>query len=49
MQTNGECIARIKSCAGSTCTNVALNSAVDTVVITESSTGSVLIADIGTL
>lgn len=41
---NGECIARVKSCTGPTCTNVALgpNGAL---FITESSTGSVLIAD----
>lgn len=41
---NGECIARVKSCAGPTCTNVALgpNGALFT---TESSTGSILIAD----
>lgn len=42
---NGECLARIKSCAGPTCTNVALgpNGAL---FITESSTGSVLVADL---
>ncbi|MCK1710511.1 SMP-30/gluconolactonase/LRE family protein [Bradyrhizobium sp. 143] len=49
MQANGECVARIKSCAGPTCTNVALNLAADMLVVTESSTGSVLIADIGTI
>jgi gluconolactonase len=47
---NGEVIARIKSCAGSTCTNVAIggkNS--DRLYITESGTGSVLAADISGL
>src|SRR6201996_8080428 len=47
---NGECIARIKSCAGSTCTNVAIggkNS--DRLYITESATGSILVADISVL
>jgi len=38
---NGELIARIKSCVGPTCTNVAY--------ITESATGSVLVADISEL
>lgn len=44
LASNGECIARVKSCAGPTCTNVALgpNGALFT---TESSTGSILIAD----
>src|SRR5665213_2955626 len=42
---NGECIARIKSCAGPTCTNVAING--DRIYITESSTGTVMVADIG--
>jgi gluconolactonase len=41
---NGECIARIKSCAGQTCTNVAING--DRLYITESSTGTVMVADI---
>jgi gluconolactonase len=47
---NGELIARIKSCAGPTCTNVAIggeNS--DRLYVTESVTGSVLVADIGVL
>jgi gluconolactonase len=47
---NGECIARIKSCAGSTCTNVAIggkNS--DRLYITESASGSILVADISGL
>jgi gluconolactonase len=47
---NGEWIARIKSCAGATCTNVAIGGADrDRLFITESSTGSVLVADIGEL
>jgi gluconolactonase len=47
---NGELIARIKSCAGPTCTNVAIGGANrDRLYITESSTGSVLVADIGIL
>jgi gluconolactonase len=47
---NGELIARIKSSAGSTCTNVAIggkNS--DRLYITESATGSILVADISGL
>ena len=44
---NGECIARIKSCAGSSCTNVAIGGAKrDRLYITESVTGTVLVADI---
>jgi gluconolactonase len=44
---NGECIARIKSCAGGTCTNVAIGGANrDRLYITESTSGSVLVADI---
>jgi gluconolactonase len=47
---NGELIARIKSCTGSTCTNVAIGGEKrDRLYITESSTGSVLVADIGGL
>jgi gluconolactonase len=46
LQANGECVARVKSCAGPACTNVARNAANDTLAITESSTGSVLVADI---
>ena len=47
---NGECIARIKSCAGSTCTNVAIGGAKrDRLYITESTSGSVLVADISGL
>jgi gluconolactonase len=47
---NGELIARIKSCAGSTCTNVAIGGADrDRLYITESSTGTVLVADISGL
>jgi gluconolactonase len=47
---NGELIARIKSSAGSTCTNVAIggNNA-DRLYITESATGSILVADISGL
>jgi gluconolactonase len=44
---NGECIARIKSCAGQTCTNVAIRD--DRLYITESSTGTVMVADISCL
>jgi gluconolactonase len=47
---NGEMIARIKSCAGSTCTNVAIGGAkADRLYITESGSGSVLVADISEL
>jgi gluconolactonase len=47
---NGELIARIKSCAGSTCTNVAIGgNNRDRLYITESATGSVLVADISVL
>jgi len=46
LQANGECVARIRSCTGPTCTNVARSAANDRLTITESSTGSVLIADI---
>jgi len=47
---NGECIARIKSCAGASCTNVAIGGANrDRLYITESTTGSVLVADISKL
>jgi gluconolactonase len=47
---NGECIARIKSCAGQSCTNVAIGGAnSDRLYITESVTGTVLVADIGML
>jgi gluconolactonase len=47
---NGELVARIKSCAGPTCTNVAIGGAGrDRLYITESATGSVLVADIGDL
>jgi gluconolactonase len=47
---NGELIARIKSSAGSACTNVAIggNNA-DRLYITESATGSILVADISGL
>jgi gluconolactonase len=44
---NGELIARIRSCAGQTCTNVAING--ERLYITESSTGTVMVADIGGL
>src|SRR3954453_8427383 len=47
---NGELIARVKSCAGPNCTNVAIGGAKkDRLYITESATGSVLVADIGIL
>lgn len=47
---NGECIARIKSCAGPSCTNVAIGEVNrDRLYITESVTGSVLVADISGL
>ena len=47
---NGEVIARIKSCAGSTCTNVAIGgNNQDRLYITESATGSILVADISGL
>jgi gluconolactonase len=47
---NGEVIARIKSCAGPSCTNVAIGGANrDRLYITESVTGSVLVADISIL
>jgi len=47
---NGELIARIKSCAGGSCTNVAIGGAAhDRLYITESVTGTVLVADIGVL
>lgn len=41
---NGECIARVKSSAGSTCTNVAFGPN-NALVMMESSTGSILVAD----
>jgi gluconolactonase len=47
---NGECIARIKSCAGASCTNVAIGGANrDRLYITESTSGTVLVADISGL
>ncbi|MGE0286866.1 MAG: SMP-30/gluconolactonase/LRE family protein [Bradyrhizobium sp.] len=47
---NGELIARIKSCAGGACTNVAIGRVKrDKLYITESVTGTVLVADIGAL
>jgi gluconolactonase len=47
---NGELIARIKSCAGPTCTNVAIGGKNrDRLFITESATGSILVADISGL
>ena len=47
---NGEMIARIKSCAGHTCTNVAIGGTkADRLYITESASGSVLVADISEL
>jgi gluconolactonase len=47
---NGELIARIKSCAGSSCTNVAIGGKDnDRLYITESVTGTVMVADISGL
>jgi gluconolactonase len=47
---NGELIARIKSCAGSSCTNVAIGGEKrDRLYITESVTGTVMVADISVL
>jgi gluconolactonase len=47
---NGECIARIKSRAGQSCTNVAIGGEQrDRLYITESVTGTVLVADISGL
>jgi gluconolactonase len=47
---NGEWVARIKSCAGATCTNVAIGgNNRDRLYITESATGTVLVADISEL
>jgi len=47
---NGEIIARIKSCAGGACTNVAIGGTRrDRLYITESVTGTVLVADISAL
>jgi gluconolactonase len=47
---NGELIARIKSCTGPSCTNVAIGGANrDRLYITESVTGTVMVADIGNL
>ena len=48
--SNGEWLARIKSCAGASCTNVAIGgSNSDRLYITESVTGTVLVADISVL
>ncbi|MDB5517744.1 MAG: SMP-30/gluconolactonase/LRE family protein [Tardiphaga sp.] len=47
---NGELIARIKSCAGPSCTNVAIGgNNRDRLYITESVTGTILVADISVL
>ena len=47
---NGELVARIKSCAGLSCTNVAIGGAGrDRLYITESASGTVLVADISPL
>jgi gluconolactonase len=47
---NGEMIARIKSCAGHSCTNVAIGGANrDRLYITESASGTVLVADLNEL
>jgi gluconolactonase len=43
-------IARIKSCAGASCTNVAIGgNGRDQLYITESATGTVLVADLSEL
>jgi gluconolactonase len=47
---NGELIARVKSCAGPSCTNVAFAPANrNQLYVTESATGTILVADIGAL
>ena len=47
---NGELIARIKSCAGPSCTNVAIGGKNrDRLYVTESVTATVLVADISEL
>ncbi|MGH6778438.1 MAG: SMP-30/gluconolactonase/LRE family protein [Bradyrhizobium sp.] len=46
---NGELVARIKSCAGASCTNVAIGEPGDRLYITESASGTVLVADLGEL
>ncbi len=47
---NGELIARVKSCAGPSCTNVAIGGINrDRLYVTESVTGTVLVADISAL
>src|SRR3954469_9884059 len=47
---NGELLARIKSCAGPSCTNVAIGGAGrGSLYITESASGSILVADISVL
>jgi len=47
---NGELIARVKSCAGPACTNVVIaGTNRDRLYITESVTGTILVADIGEL
>jgi gluconolactonase len=43
---NGELVARIKSCAGPACTNVTIGNNDDRLYITESSSGTVMVADI---
>jgi gluconolactonase len=47
---NGELIARIKSCAGNGCTNVAIGGRNrDRLYITESATGTILVANLNEL
>jgi gluconolactonase len=46
---NGELIARIVSCTGPSCTNVAIGRNGDRLYITESVTGTVMVADISAL
>jgi gluconolactonase len=43
---NGECVARIASCAGPTCTNLTFAPSSGEVFITESATGTVLVASL---
>jgi gluconolactonase len=47
---SGELIARIKSCAGPSCTNVAIGGPNrERLYVTESASGTVLVADVGVL
>ncbi|SFJ44477.1 gluconolactonase [Bosea sp. OK403] len=44
--SNGECIALFRSCTGPTCTNVTISPPGEAIFITESATGTVMIADL---